>query len=114
MKRQVSLILVFVFLIGIGIYYYTNLDNNYHSVQEFYDFPIPNDAKLESETQKAKNYIWKPSTGTEVPHIYRLMIKKSGWKQVKLDGHNIIYKKDGKLINLTLAPDYIGILKDSK
>lgn len=78
MKRLLSLILVFVFLIGIGIYYYTNLDNNYDLVQEFYDFPIPNDAKLESENQKAKNYNWEPSTGTEVPFSYRLMIKKSG------------------------------------
>ncbi len=28
-------------------------------------FLVQNDAKLESETQKVKNYIWEPSIGTE-------------------------------------------------
>ena len=114
MKRLLITLIVFLIGIGIGIYYYTNLDNNYHAVQEFYDFPIPSEAKLESETQNAKHFKWEPATGTEVPLSYRLMIKKSGWKQVDIDGANIIYKKDGKSITLGFATDYIGIFKNSK
>lgn len=110
MKR---LPLVFVFLvgIGIGIYYYTNLENNYNLVQEYYDFPIPNDAKLVNENPKVNDYRWEPSTGTEVPISYRLMIKKSGWKQIKIEGANILYKKGGKYITLSFATDYIALSK---
>jgi hypothetical protein len=114
MKRLVSLIFVFVLLLGGGVFYYTNVDKNYHTLQEFYDFPVPNDATLESESENAKNYKWEPSTGTEVPLSYRLMIKKNGWKQIENDGHNVIYKKDNNFINLGLAPYYIDILKESK
>lgn len=112
MKRFLPLILVL--LIGVGVYYYTNLDNHYHTLQNSHDFPIPNDATFEAESTKEKGFRWEQSTGTEVPLSYRLMIKKSGWKQVEINGHNVVYKKDGELINLTLAPNYIGILNRNK
>jgi hypothetical protein len=114
MKRSLTLIFVSVLLIGIGIYYYTNLDNKYDLVQEFNDFPIPSGAKLESENQRVRNYKWEPSTGTEVPFSYRLMIRKSGWNQVKIEGANIVYEKDGEFINLNFATGYIELSKESK
>ncbi|RHW43302.1 hypothetical protein D1B31_01115 [Neobacillus notoginsengisoli] len=114
MKRLLSFILVIVFIIGIGIYYFNNLNNNYHLVHEFYDFPIPNGAKLVSETQKNKNYRWEPAKGTGVPLSYRLMIKKSGWEEVNTEGANIVYEKNGKFINIGLATGYFELLKDSK
>ncbi|MGE7837614.1 hypothetical protein [Viridibacillus arvi] len=114
MKRLVPLIVVFALLVGIGVFYYANVDKNYYELQEFYNFPVPNSATLESENEKAKNYIWEPSTGTEVPLSYRLKIKKNGWKEEGIDGHSVIYKKSDDYIHLVLAPGYIGILKESK
>ncbi|MEK4091840.1 hypothetical protein [Viridibacillus sp. FSL H8-0110] len=112
MKRLVLLIVAIALLVGVGGFYYANVDKNYFELQKFYDFPVPNSATLESENQNAKNYIWEPSTGTDVPLTYQLMIKKSGWKQVEIDGHSVIYKKGDEFIQLVLAPDYIGILKE--
>ncbi|SFC86979.1 hypothetical protein SAMN05443252_107148 [Bacillus sp. OV322] len=114
MKRFMSLLLVFIVLLGIGIYYYVNLDKNYHLEKGYYNFPIPDDAKLESENKKAKNYEWDPATGTEVPLGYRLMIKKSGWKQIDIEGANMIYQKNGNIINLNFDTDYIEITKESR
>jgi len=111
MKRLLSVIISLALIIGVGAYYYMNLDNHYYSSQEFYDFPIPKDAKLESESSKEKGFTWEKSTGTDVPLSYRLMIKKKGWKQVEMDGHNVVYQKDGKFINLTLAPKFISLIK---
>ncbi|WP_139069993.1 hypothetical protein [Bacillus sp. FJAT-27225] len=111
MKRLVTLFIVIAIFVGVGVYYYENIDNNYQTLQDFYDFPVPNDANLESESEKGKNYIWDKSSGTGVPISYRLVIKKNGWKEVELDGHNVVYEKNGRRINLALAPDYIGILK---
>ncbi len=28
-----------------------------------------------------------------------------------MDGHHVVYEKNGKLINLTLAPNFLGILE---
>ncbi len=39
------------------------------------------------------------------------MIKKEGWKKVKMDGANVVYEKNEKLINITLAPNYIDVMK---
>lgn len=111
MKRFVILLIVIAAIAGAGGYYYKNVDNNFHNLQDFYDFPVPNAATLESESEKGKNYIWGPSSGTSVPLSYRLVIKKNGWKEVKSDGHNVNYEKDGHRINLSLASNYIGILK---
>ncbi|WP_059173328.1 hypothetical protein [Bacillus sp. FJAT-27445] len=111
MKRFVALLIVIATITGAANYYYKSVDNNYHTLQDFYDFPVPNDVTLESESKKGKNYIWEPSSGTSVPISYRLVIRKNGWKEVELDGHNVIYEKNGKRINLALAADYIGILK---
>lgn len=113
MKRLVTTLLVLAFLIGVGVYYYASVDNNYQTLQEYYEFPVPSDATLESEGENSKNYIWEPSTGTEIPIKYRIVIRKNGWKEVELDGHHVTYEKDGKQINLVIAPDYIGILKVS-
>lgn len=111
MKRTVACIVALAWLIGAGVYYYVNVDKHYVFLHEFNDFPIPMKATLESESAKGNGFIWGKSTGTEVPLGYRIMIKKSGWKQVKMDGHNVIYKKDDKVINLSLANKYIGVLK---
>ncbi|MFJ7733165.1 hypothetical protein ACIQXF_14850 [Lysinibacillus sp. NPDC097231] len=111
MKRAVSWILFYTLLVGVGVGNYMNLDKHYYFLQEFYDFPVPKDATLDSENTNGKGFTWGKSTGTEVPLSYRLMIIKSGWKQVKIDGHNVIYKKDDDLINLSLASKYIGVLK---
>ncbi|WP_409271641.1 hypothetical protein V1499_18965 [Neobacillus sp. SCS-31] len=111
MKRFVTLLIVITTITGVAIYYYQNVDNNYLTLQDFYDFPVPNAATLESESEKGKHYIWEPSSGTSVPISYRLVIKKNGWKEVDQDGHNVIYEKEGQRINLALAQDYIGILK---
>lgn len=111
MKKLIFTILIFLILIGITSYYYLNVDNNYDTLHEFNDFPIPNGAMLEEENEKAKNYFWKPSSGTSIPIGYRLVIKKSGWKELEVDGHGTTYEKDGYQINVTVAPDYIGIIK---
>ncbi|WP_342543564.1 hypothetical protein MHH33_08565 [Paenisporosarcina sp. FSL H8-0542] len=111
MKKLVSVIFILVFFVAAGGYYYTSVDNNYTVLKEFYDFPIPKDAKPESESSKGKGFTWGKSKGTEIPLSYGLVIIKSGWDQVEIDGHNVVYEKDGKLINLTLAPKYLGILE---
>ena len=111
MKRILAWIVALALLIGTGVYYYVNVDKHYVYLHEFYDFPIPKEATLESESANGNGFTWGKSTGTEVPLGYRIMIKKSGWKQVKMDGHNVIYKKDDKVINLSLANKYIGVLK---
>lgn len=111
MKKKISIILILVLITGICGYYYIILDNNYIASKEFYDFPIPKDAKLESENLKEEGYTWVKSNGTDIPLSYRLIIKKSGWKKAEIDGHNIVYEKNGKLINLTLAPNFLGILE---
>ncbi|WP_053367906.1 hypothetical protein [Bacillus sp. FJAT-27245] len=111
MKRFVTLLIVITTISGAGVYFYKNVDNNFHTLQDFYDFPVPDAATLESESEKGKHYIWGPSSGTSVPISYRLAIKKNGWKDVDLDGHNTIYEKDGRRIRLAVAKDYIGILK---
>ncbi|WP_342443363.1 hypothetical protein MHB65_10240 [Lysinibacillus sp. FSL K6-0075] len=51
-----SIILILALIIGVGGYYYIILDNNYIASKEFYDFPIPKDAKLESVNLKEKGY----------------------------------------------------------
>ncbi|MFJ9463029.1 hypothetical protein [Viridibacillus arvi] len=114
MKRLVPLIVVIALLVGIGVFYYANVDKKYYELREFYDLPVPNNATLESENEKAKNYIWEPSTGTEVPLSYCLIIKKNGWREAGIDGHSIIYKKGDDYIHLVLAPNFISILKVSK
>lgn len=111
MKKLIFTILTLLILIGITSFYYLNVDDNYHTLHEFNEFPIPNDAMLEEENEIAKNYIWKPSSGTSIPIGYRLVIKKSGWREVEVDGHGTTYEKDGHQINVTVAPDYIGIIK---
>lgn len=111
MKRFVALFIVIAAITGAGVYYYKNVDNNFHTLQDFYDFPVPKAATLESESEKGKHYIWGPSSGTSVPISYRLVIKKNGWKEVKLEGHGAIYEKDGQRIRLGVAKDYFGILK---
>lgn len=35
MKRLVPLIVVFALLVGIGVFYYANVDKNYYELQEF-------------------------------------------------------------------------------
>ena len=72
-----------------------HLDNNYDFVEEFYNIPVPKNAKLESENEVAKSYKWESSKGTSVPLSYRLMIKKTGWNEREKDGANIVYEKDG-------------------
>ncbi|CEG27161.1 hypothetical protein [Bacillus sp. B-jedd] len=114
MKRFITLLIVAAIFVGIGVFYYTNLDKHYHSLKEFYDFPVPNNVTLENESEKAKNYIWEQSSGTEVPISYRLVIRKNGWKEVEKDGHNSIYEKNGQVIILAVASDYIGIIKMTK
>ncbi|MGE7623863.1 hypothetical protein ACQKMD_12600 [Viridibacillus sp. NPDC096237] len=115
MKRIVTLIVVIIF-VGIGISYYVNIDKNYHTLKDYYDFPVPNSAKLgnenSSENTNTKSYFWDKSSGTDVPLSYRLMIKKSGWKQVEFEGTVITYKKDGKFIKLAFSRDYIDIVKN--
>lgn len=111
MKKLGFMIFIFLILIGIGALYYLNVDDNFHTIQEFNDFPVPGDAALESENEIARNYTWQPSSGTSLPINYRLVIKKSGWKEVEIDGHGITYEKDGRKINVTVATDYIGISK---
>lgn len=114
MKRTLSLVVVIIFA-GIGILYYVNIDRNYHTLKAFYDFPVPNNAKLENEFSGedtyTKSYFWDKSSGTDVPLSYRLMIKKSGWKQVEFEGTGITYKKEGKIIHLAFSRDYIDIVK---
>ena len=106
-----SIILILALIIGVGGYYYIILDNNYIASKEFYDFPIPKDTKLESVNLKEKGYTWGKSNGTDIPLSYRLIIKKAGWEQVGKDGHHVVYEKNDKLINLTLAPNFLGILE---
>ncbi|WP_316569353.1 hypothetical protein [Neobacillus sp. YIM B06451] len=113
MKRLVTLLIGIAIITGAGFYYYENVDNHYHTLQDFYDFPVPNDATLENDSVKGKHYIWEPSSGTSVPISYRFVIKKNGWKEIDQDGHLVTYEKGGQRINLALAPDYIGILKVS-
>ncbi|CEG27155.1 hypothetical protein [Bacillus sp. B-jedd] len=114
MKRLILVLIVAAVFVGLGVYYYKNLDKNYHTLEEFYDFPVPNDVTIENQSEKAKNYIWEQSSGTDVPIRYRLVIRKSGWKEVGIDGHNSIYEKDGKQIIIAVASDYIGIIKMTK
>lgn len=110
-KRLILVVISLALLLGGTYYYFTNLDSKYYALHEFYDFPIPKDAKIESESPKVIGYKWEKSTGTEVPLNYRLMIKKAGWKKVEMDGANVVYKKNEKLINITLAPNYIDVMK---
>lgn len=111
MRRKVSFLVVLTFLVILGFVYYVNLDKKYYVLQDFYDFPIPKEAVLESESENSKNYIWEPSTGTGLPISYRLVIKKNGWKQTEVDGHSFIFKKANNVISIVVASDYIGILK---
>lgn len=111
MKKLVYTILTFLILIGITSFYYLNVDKNYYTLNVFNEFPIPNDAILEGENEIAKNYNWKPSSGTSIPFSYRLVIKKSGWKEVEVDGHGTTYENNGHQVNVTVAPDYLGIIK---
>lgn len=112
MKRFFSLIIVLVVTIGIGTLLYVTLDDDYVLAEEFHNFPIPNDANLESENEKTISLRWDPSKGTGVPIKYRLMIKKSGWKQTGKEGANIMYNKNGNSINLSFSTDYIEISKN--
>ena len=58
MKRLLATVL-FIFLLGLGMgMYYINLDNYYNFVEEFSNFPVPKNAKLESENEIAKHYKW--------------------------------------------------------
>lgn len=112
MKRIIALAVIIILSV-VAILFYSNVEKNFELEAEFYDFPVPKNAVIESEDQTSKNYRWESSTGTDIPISYKLMIKKSGWKQKEIDGHNIIYTKEKATINLTLAPDYIGILKSN-
>lgn len=96
---------------ALGAFYYANIDDNFHRLQSFHDFPVPNDAVLEEENELANNYLWASSSGTSIPINYRLAIKKSGWKEVEVDGHGITYEKNGEQINVAVAADFIGIIK---
>lgn len=81
------------------------------NLEEFQGFPIPNSAILEEESSTPKNYSWKSSYGTSIPISYRMVIKKMVRKQVEIDGHGITYEKDGYKINITVASDYMALIR---
>ncbi|MEK4426368.1 hypothetical protein [Solibacillus sp. FSL K6-1523] len=111
MKKLTIVLIILIIFIGIGTVYYRNLDNNYSALEDFYSFPIPNDAVLEEANDYANNYYWEPSTGTSIPMKYRLVIYKNGWKKAGIDGSSVIYEKNNYQYQITVvyAKEYIGI-----
>ena len=62
------------------------MDKNYYILDEFYGYPVPKNAELESENESGKHYYWKPSGDEGIPLSSKLMIKKSGWKEAERMG----------------------------
>lgn len=79
-----ALLLVVILFFVVGILYYANLDKNYSTLDDFYGFPVPKNAELESENENGKHYYWKAASGDGgIPLSYKYMIKKSGWIEIE-------------------------------
>ena len=112
MRRWGPLLLIVILIFVTGILYYINLDKNYYMLDDFYDFPVPENAELESENEEGKHYYWKPSSGTNgIPLSYKLMIRKSGWKEVDRMGETGTFVKGENTIYLQSSTEYISITK---
>lgn len=112
MRRLVALLFVITLLFGVSILYYINLDKNYYLIDDMYDFPVPNNAELESKNEIGKHYYWESASGDNgIPLSYKLMIKKCGWEEVERFGETGIYVKGTSTIFLQSSTDYIGIMK---
>jgi len=111
-KRLGALLLIIILIFVVGILYYANLDKNYYILDDFYGFPVPKNAELESENENGKHYYWKAASGDEgIPLSYKLMIKKSGWIEVERMGETGTFVKGKNTIYLQSSTDYIGIMK---
>ncbi|KGR82113.1 hypothetical protein [Lysinibacillus odysseyi] len=111
MKRWTPLVVLIVLLAAAGVYYYIIVDVQYNALEEFHDFPVPSEAVLDMERTNSKHYIWKKSTGTEVPLSYRIMLKKSGWQRIGGEGQIVFYEKGAHLIHVGFHREYLEIIK---
>ena len=112
MRRWGALLSIIILIFVAGVLYYTNLDKNYYLLDEFYGFPVPKSAELESENEKGKHYYWGPASGTDgIPLSYKLMLKKNGWEEVERMGELGTFVKGKDTIYLQSSTDYIGIMK---
>jgi hypothetical protein len=111
-RRLGALLLIIILIFVVGVLYYTNLGKNYYMLDDFYGFPVPKNAELESENEKGKHYYWKPASGDKgIPLSYKLMIRKSGWEEVERMGETGTFVKGKNTIYLQSSTDYIGIMK---
>lgn len=112
MRRWGALLSIIILIFVAGVLYYTNLDKNYYLLDEFYGFPVPKNAELESENEKGKHYHWDPASGTDgIPLSYKLMLKKNGWEEVERMGELGTFVKGKNTIYLQSSTEYIGIMK---
>lgn len=112
-KKLNAWIIVALFLVT-GVLYYIFSDSRYEPVEEMYNFPVPIGARLiiKEETDIRKTYNWSPASFENgIPLSYKLVIKKSGWKQKDVEGSNVIYLKGSNQINLSTQTDYLSISK---
>ena len=112
MRRWGPLLSIIILIFIAGVLYYINLDKNYSLLDEFYDFPVPKSAELESENENAKHYYWGPASGTNgISLSYKLMLQKNGWEEVERMGETGTFVKGKNTIYLQSSTDYIGIMK---
>ena len=112
MRRLRASLITITLIIGLGILCYIYWDNNYYMLEDFYDFPIPKNAELESENEMGKHYYWKRASSDHgIPLSYELMISRSGWEEVERMGETGTFVKGKYTIYLQSSTDYIGIMK---
>jgi len=98
-------------LVG-GVIYYFILLFLYLPSEDFYNFPVPRNAELIKENEKAKSYYWSAAIEEYgIPFGYELVIKINGWKKGEREGALVLYTKGNKIIDLILTREHLDILK---
>lgn len=108
MKKLLSWTMGFAILL-FGIVIYLSL---YKPLEDFYDFPVPKNAKVVQENEKVKNYTWsEESEENGIPLGYELVLKLNGWEKGERDGASVIYTQRNHKIDLIFTSKHLTIIK---
>ncbi len=112
MKKNVTITLTGIVLIGAVIFYFVTFFA-YIPSDKFSGFPVPKNAQLVKGSERVDMYDWsKASEENGIPSGYKLVIKSKGWKEKDREGASTYYEKGNKKVDLISQTNELTLIKD--
>lgn len=109
-KKLLSWTIGFVILLFGIVVFYLSL---YKSLEDFYDFPVPKNAKVVHQNENVKNFTWSEEAEENgIPLGYEFVLKLNGWEKGKRDGASVMYTKRNHKIDLIFTSKHLTIVKE--